>query len=141
LANLLGTKPSVITSLPKAASPMPIALRTRENSEIDFYINQLPTTSRRFTTSRLIGDQLRFANGGRLFPATSTKTSRQQFQRAFAQEFLCPISALLEKIQSTEPDENDISEAADHFQVSPLMVKTTLVNHGHLEREALNWAD
>ena len=141
LANLLGTRPAVFTSLPKAISPMPIALRTRENGKVDFYINQLPSTSRRFATSRLIGDHLRFANGGRLFPATSAKTSRQQFQRAFAQEFLCPINALLEKIQSTEPDENDISEAADHFQVSPLMVKSTLVNHGHLEREALNWAD
>ena len=141
LANLLGTRPAVFTNLPKATSPMPIALRTRENGKVDFYINQLPSTSRRFATGRLIGDQLRFANGGRLFPATSAKTSRQQFQRAFAQEFFCPIKALLEKIQTAEPDENDISEAADHFQVSPLMVKTTLVNHGHLEREALNWAD
>ncbi|HEX9048805.1 MAG TPA: hypothetical protein VF988_17400 [Verrucomicrobiae bacterium] len=141
LANLLGTRPAVFTSLSKATTPMPIALRARENGKVDFYINQLPSTSRRFATGRLIGDQLRFANGGRLFPATSTKTSRQQFQRAFAQEFLCPMDALLEKIQTTQPDENDISEAADYFQVSPLMVKTALVNHGHLEREALNWAD
>jgi hypothetical protein len=141
LADLLETKSSAFKDQTKAPSPMPIALRTRENGKVDFYINQILSTSRRFATARLIGDQLHFANCGRLFPATTAKTSRQQFQRAFAQEFLCPISALLEKIQSTEPDENDISEAADHFQVSPLMVKTTLVNHGHLERETLNWAD
>jgi hypothetical protein len=48
---------------------------------------------------------------------------------------------LLAKIQTAQPDEDDISEAADYFQVSPLMVRTTLVNHGQLEREALAWAD
>ena len=141
LADLMGTKPDVFTCQTKAPSPMPIALRTQDRGNVDFYINQLPSTSRRFATARLLGDQLCFADGGRLFPATTAKTARQQFQRAFAQEFLCPINALLARIQTAEPDEDDISEAAHHFQVSPLMVKTALVNHGHLERESLAWAD
>jgi len=141
LADLLESKPDVFIDQTKAPSPMPVALRSRDSDKVDFYINQLPSTSRRFATARLLGDQLGFANGGRLFPATTARTVRQQFQRAFAQEFLCPINALLEKIQAEEPDENDISEAADYFQVSQLMIRTTLVNHGYLERETLAWAD
>src|SRR5207249_11948004 len=99
------------------------------------------STSRRFAASRLLGDYLGFANQERLLPATHAKTARQKFQRSFAQEFLCPIDALLEKIQTTQPNEDDISEAATHFHVSPLTIRTTLVNHGQLEREALAWRD
>ena len=87
-----------------------------------------------------MGDYLYHANGDRLIPATEARTSRQQFQRAFAQEFLCPIEALQEKIQTDQPDEEDIAEAADHFGVSPLLVRTTLVNKGELDREVLAWA-
>jgi Zn-dependent peptidase ImmA (M78 family) len=86
-----------------------------------------------------LGDHLSYSNGERLIPATDAKTSRQQFQRAFAQEFLCPFDALLEKINTTQPNDDDIAEAAAHFEVSPLMVRTTLVNKGELDRETLNW--
>jgi hypothetical protein len=54
---------------------------------------------------------------------------------------LCPIDALLEKIQTTQPDEDDISEAAGYFHVSPLLIRTTLVNNKQLGREALTWPD
>jgi len=141
LADLLGTKATVFSDRTKSPAPMPLALRTGTNGSLDLYFNSAWSTSRRFATSRVIGDHLYFTNQGRLIPATDARTSRQQFQRAFAQEFLCPIDALLERIQTTEPDEDDISEAAAHFHVSPLMVRTTLVNRGQLDREALNWVD
>jgi Zn-dependent peptidase ImmA (M78 family) len=89
----------------------------------------------------MIGDHLYFTNQERLLPATHAKTSRQKFQRAFAQEFLCPFDALMEKIQTEQPDEDAIAEAAAHFHVSPLTVRTTLVNRHKLDREALTWAD
>ena len=141
LAELLGTEPGVFARSPAAISPMIMALRPPKSGEFDFYINQSPTTSRRFATARLIADHLQFCNGGRLLPATSAGTQRQKVQRAFAQEFLCPIDALLEKIQTEQPDEYDFAEAADFFDVSPLLVKAALVNHGHLDREALSWAN
>jgi hypothetical protein len=140
LADLMGAKPSVFTNQTKAAIPMPIMLRTGTNGDFDLYLDSSWATSRRFASCRLLGDHLYHSNDGRLIPATDAKTSRQQFQRAFAQEFLCPFDALMEKIQTDQPDDEDIAEAAGHFEVSPLMVKTTLVNKGELDRETLNWA-
>lgn len=139
LADFLGTKATFFTSQIKAPTPMPIMLRSQTGDGFDFYVNSPWATTRRFAVSRLLGDYLDHANGERLIPATDAKTVRQQFQRAFAQEFLCPFDALLEKIQTVQPDEEDIAEAAQHFDVSPLMVRTTLVNKGELDREALNW--
>ena len=120
---------------------MALGLRTGKSGTFDIYFDRPASTTRRFAVSRLLGDHLHFLNQERLLPATHAKTSRQKFQRSFAQEFLCPIDALLEKIQTAQPDEDDISEAAKHFHVSPLMIRTTLVNHGQLEREALAWTD
>jgi hypothetical protein len=139
LADLLGTKPAVFTDRTKSPLPMPIVLRTGSNGSFDLYFDSSWSTSRRFSSGRLLGDHLHSSNSERLIPATDAKTSRQQFQRAFAQEFLCPFDALLEKINTTQPNDDDIAEAAAHFEVSPLMVRTTLVNKGELDRETLNW--
>ncbi|MBI4024086.1 MAG: hypothetical protein HY360_03840 [Verrucomicrobia bacterium] len=141
LAKLLDTEACIFTDDSTVETHMPLGLRTEKSGTLDIYFDRPSSTTRRFAVSRLLGDYLYFANQERLIPATHAKTSRQKFQRAFAQEFLCPIDALLEKIQTTQPDEDDISEAATHFHVSPLMVRTTLVNHGKLEREALTWTD
>ncbi len=141
LAELLGIRQAAFTDRTKGPTPMPIVLRTGTNGSFDLYFDSSWSTSRRFATSRLLGDHLYHANGGRLIPATHAKTSRQQFQRAFAQEFLCPFDALREKIQTDQADEEDIAEAAKHFEVSPLVVLTTLVNKGELDRDALGWGD
>jgi hypothetical protein len=137
LAELLDTSPAVFTDRAKSTTPMPIALQTGTNGDFDFYFHSSWSTSRRFAAGRLLGDHIYYSDGGRLIPATDAKTARQQFQRAFAQEFLCPFDALLEKIQTDQPDDEDIAEAAEHFEVSPLMVRTTLVNKGELDREVL----
>jgi len=119
-----------------------MAMRVGQNDDIyDFYFNGPRQTTRRFAVSRLIGDSLHFNNDERLRPATKSKTSRQKFQRAFAQAFLCPIDALMDKVKTEEPDEDDIAKAAEYFNVSPLMIRTTLVNKGKLERETLNLVD
>ena len=141
LADLLGTKPNAFTDQTKGPAAIPLVMRTGENQSFDLYFDSVWSTSRRFAASRLLGDHLHHAIGGRLLPATHAKTSRQQFQRAFAQEFLCPFDALLEKIQTGEPDDEDFAEAAQHFQVSPWVIQTTLVNKGELDRESLTWGD
>ena len=141
LADILGSTAAVFSDASTVESPMSLGIRAGTSDTFDVYFNSSSTTTRRFAASRLLGDFLYFSNRERLLPATHAKTSRQKFQRSFAQEFLCPIDSLLKKIQTAQPDEDDISEAAAHFHVSPLMVRTTLVNHGQLEREALTWAD
>ena len=70
-------------------------------------------------------------------PGTNCYTNRQKFQRAFAQEFLCPFDALREYPNMNAPDSYDIQDAADYFNVPPLMVQTTLVNKGVLHRDTL----
>lgn len=141
LADLLRTRVGVFSDNSTAGTPMPLGIRTGRSGTLDIYFDRPISTTRRFAASRLLGDYLFFSDQERLIPATHAKTSRQKFQRSFAQEFLCPINALLEKIQTAQPNEDDISEAAKYFHVSPLMVRTTLVNHGQLEREALTWDD
>ncbi len=92
---------------------------------------------RRFELCRLIADAAEVAESERLLPATPAKTSRQKFQRAFAQEFLCPAEALIEVLGTSHPEDEEIEAAARHFQVSPLLVRTTLVNNRILPRDEL----
>ena len=92
---------------------------------------------RRFSLARLVADHLASHTEEKLLPATKVITSRQQFQRAFAQEFLCPYDPLQELIGSGTPDEDDIEYASEHFDVSTWVVVCTLVNNGVLPRDAL----
>ncbi len=57
-------------------------------------LNRKPVSSRRFAVCRLLADILS-PNGSILSAATDATTSRQKFQRAFAQELLCPFEALM----------------------------------------------
>jgi Zn-dependent peptidase ImmA (M78 family) len=68
---------------------------------------------------------------------TTGKTALQKVQRAFAQEFLCPFSALDRYTEENGLDEDGISDAAEYFGVSPLLVATTLVNNKKLPRHRL----
>lgn len=105
---------------------------------IGVYLNRRPGTGRRFAFARLIADHLFSASPqDRLLPASDAATSRQKFQRAFAQEFLCPFDALKEFFGSGRLTDDRIEMAAEYFVVSPLLVKTTLVNRGVLDRTTL----
>jgi len=73
-----------------------------------------------------------------LLPATPhSKTRRQKFQRAFAQEFLCPYSDLVSYLNSAEPSDVAMEDAAHHSDASARMVATILINKGDLERSFL----
>lgn len=94
-------------------------------------------TGRRFELARLLGDRLLARANGKLFPATRSYTYRQKAQRAFAAELLSPfeaVDAMLNGDYSMERQE----DAAQHFEVSELMIRTLLVNHRRLEREELD---
>ena len=93
-------------------------------------------TGRRFDLARLLGDRIATASDGALRPATRTYTYRQKLQRSFAGEFLCPFESLVEMLAGDYNDDM-IEDAARHFNVSVLTVRTLLVNHGLIERESL----
>ncbi len=95
-------------------------------------------TGRRFDLARLVGDRvlsrkLSYA-GERLNPATRARSYRQKAQRAFAAELLSPFASTEEMLNGDYSEEKQ-NEAADHFNVSPMTIRTQLANHGCIDRE------
>lgn len=91
---------------------------------------------RRFELARLLGDTLIRATDGPMRPATRSDTYRQKVQRAFAAEFLSPFEAVDAMLDGDYSMENQ-QDAAHHFGVSSLTIRTLLVNHGRLDRSEL----
>ena len=105
---------------------------------------QFPETLLDFTQANglALGDTIVASDEDRLLPATFAKTDRQKFQRAFAQEFLLPFDELRAELGAHSPSDTDIldediEDVARRYEVSPLVVRTTLVNKGVLPRESL----
>ena len=125
---------------PQYDLPLSAGLRDPEGG-LSIALHQGYLTGRRFTLARLVADQLATPTEENLLPATSSRTSRQKFQRAFARELLCPTDALLEFLGPGTPNDDDIDDAAAHFQVSDRVVAFALVNNGVIQREAMGeWA-
>lgn len=93
--------------------------------------------SRRFELCRSLGDII-WSGDDPLGPLSAAKSGRQKFQRAFAQEFLCPFDDLRAYIPNEDPTDDDIHAAARHFHVSERMIQTTLVNHDVIDRETFD---
>jgi hypothetical protein len=92
---------------------------------------------RRFELARLLGDRIILPTAGRLFAATRSHTYRQKMQRSFAAELLAPFEAVDDMLEGDYSMEKQ-QDAADHFNVSGLTIRTLLVNHRRLEREELD---
>ena len=123
--------------------PLTAGMRRDDNpGTYHIWLNRRHPTARRFAFARLLADHLAIPDNERLLPATDSKTSRQKFQRAFAQEFLCPFDDLKTRFDADTPTEDEIEDAADYFDVSPRLVETALVNNGMLDRDTLDdWRD
>jgi hypothetical protein len=135
LVGLVGAEPSLITELGSADVPMPAAKWTTPDRQgWSVVLRSRWQVGRRFEMCRLIADGLVAPEGELLLPATNAKTSRQKFQRAFAQEFLCPSVALLDRLGSLPPEDEDIESAAQYFEVSPLLIRSKLANQDILPR-------
>ena len=128
---------NLINEQSRARGPMPAGYRNGTSDAINVFLNNPYPTNRRFALMRLVGDHLTAPPDDKLLPAAPIKTQRQKFQRAFAQEFLCPYEELASYLNTQEPGDDGIEDAARYFDVSPLLVKTTLVNKGQLERSSL----
>ena len=121
-------------------SSTPVTAGFRENDCMDgvkVLFNKRPVSGQRFALARLLADHLNTDQSERLLPACDTATQRQKFQRAFAQEFLCPFEDMIKYFGSSKFNDEAIEALADQFIVSPLLVRTTLVNNGVLERACL----
>ena len=94
-------------------------------------------TGRRFELARLVGARLLLPSEGSLHPATRAATYRQKAQRAFAAELLSPFAQVEEMLAGDYSEERQ-EEVAHHFQVSVLVIRNQLANHGRLERDSLD---
>lgn len=93
--------------------------------------------NQRFYLARLIGGALLAGAGEHLLPITRADTAFQKFERAFAQELLCPWSDLNAFIDEHGSDDDGIAEAAEYFRVSQRLIESTLVNKRKRPRELL----
>lgn len=138
LADVLGASPWTFRK--RARQPKRsygLRLRTGDSGERhQVSLRAHLATGRRFELCRALGDIL-WAPGQPLGPLADTHSTRQQFQRAFAQSLLCPFEDLRAFLQADRPDDDDIREAADHFAVSTRVIETVLANKGVIPRDRL----
>ena len=139
LSEMFEIPEGLIQNSPAAStSPVIAGFRDQDNpDQFQFSWNRNHHTSRRFALARLVADHIVAPETELLLPSTDAATTRQRFQRAFAQEFLCPFADLMEYLESDRPDSDAIDRAANHFDVSRQLVCTTLLNKGILGRETL----
>lgn len=91
----------------------------------------------RFFLARLLGAVAGLPDDDHVLPVTRTGTALQKLERAFAAEFLCPWRDLDAFTDELGTDDDTIAEAADHFDVSELVVLSSLVNKGKVSRSRL----
>ena len=143
LSELLGVPESFLGYTPSNGLTVAAGLRTNHGADdVKVVMRARVQIGRRFEIMRLAADHILAPPDDRLLPVTTAKTDRQKYQRAFAQEFLLPFDELYERLDRPRPSEDDISDdkiddVAQEYDVSPLLVRTVLVNRGFLSREVL----
>lgn len=123
-----GALAAVAPAPPALARSAPVGLGIEQGAELRLLLRSSSARGRRFETARLIGDLLGSRADDAWHPVTELHTARQQFQRAFAAEFLCPVAGL-EGFLGGDHSEDAIVAAADHFEVSELAVEHQMTNH------------
>ena len=93
--------------------------------------------TQRFYLARMIGAAHVLAPDQHLVPVTERGTALQKLERSFAQEFLCPWAAIDAFTDEHGLDDEVLVDAAQHFQVSEYVVRSTLVNRGKVSRNRL----
>lgn len=130
LYDLLGlTAASVEQWSPTGRSDAGIAVPSTKN-QYKFIPRKRHPEAKRFELARFLGDFLLTEDTrGEWLASTDLATARQKYQRAFAAELLCPISALQAFLQGDYSDPG-IEDAATYFQVSQTTVNSLLANNG-----------
>lgn len=138
LAELIAVSPGVLVP----AGQVPLSFSFRDDpARANIVLRSRWETGRRFDLARIVGDVVASGHSGPLIPATRAATYRQKMQRSFAAELLSPFGAVEDMMGGDYSDEQQ-EEVAVRFGVSPLTIRTMLVNHRKLEwDEIANDAD
>ena len=118
---------------PPAAVAVPV-----DNGFVKFVPRKTHPIAKRFEFARFLGDHVRISNDSEDWLAsTDLATSRQKYQRAFAAEFLCPISGLVNYL-NCDFTELAIEDASSNFDVSVQTIESLLMNNGYLPANFAN---
>ncbi|SMG18476.1 M78 family metallopeptidase domain-containing protein [Dethiosulfovibrio salsuginis] len=104
-----------------------ISLAAPDGDGLSFHLRKRHPDGKRFEIARLIGDCIEYGGNGSYLVSTDFRKSRQKFQRAFASEFLSPLSGLLDFMNS-DFSESTVEDAADYYKVSTKVVELSLAN-------------
>jgi hypothetical protein len=109
----------------------PMTIGSRVNGGLAVALQPRSTVGRRFELGRVIGDDAFYKTSDTWRPVTKARTPRQQFQRAFAAELLCPIAGVRQFLDEgrSETINDDI---AQHFNVSTMVVDYQLQNQSRI---------
>lgn len=134
LCSILGIDPSEFELRPptvrlKSAVAIPFGKNRK------FIFRKKIPSGRRFELARFLADHIYASTttDNKWLVSTDLWTSRQKYQKAFAAEFLCPIDALTDYIDS-DFGASAVDDAADHFGVSTYTVNSLLANNGLIHR-------
>jgi hypothetical protein len=135
LSELLRISPGDLDEKPSVHASMGLAVRTGNDRDLKLLFHKRNRPARRFEAARFIADYLSAEGSDRWLPITDAATARQKLQRAFAAEFLCPIDSLRSYLGDEFLPEA-FEDAAEHFGISEMAIKSHLANH-HLIPRAL----
>lgn len=130
LANVLQIRAVDLSGSARSFSRAPIGLAVRNGSgdELKLLFRKKNRPARRFEAARFLADHLYAERPDHWLPITDAATARQKVQRAFAAEFLCPIDSLRDYLGDEFLPEA-FEDAAEHFGISEMAVKSHLANH------------
>jgi hypothetical protein len=135
LAELAGVAGRVLAATPQGGQMSFVLSET--NGATETVLRSKWHEGRRFELARLVCDHL-INPVDKLLPATRSATYRQKVQRSFAAEFLAPFDEVNARLDGEYDSYDSRKEVADHFEVSELTIRTSLVNHRRLEQEDLD---
>jgi hypothetical protein len=137
LAEFLRISPDHLNEKPPVAAPLGLVVRTGNDPSLKFLFRKRSRPARRFEAARFIADYLTADASDRWLPITDASTARQKLQRSFAAEFLCPIDSLRSYLGDEFPPEA-FEDAAEHFGISEMAIKSHLANHHLIRRELVD---
>jgi Zn-dependent peptidase ImmA (M78 family) len=138
LGELLNAQIPFAPSSPPMASGLTGGYRNGNSAgRVSLLVRNARPDSQRFYLARVMGAALHLPSDQHVLPVSNAGTALQKFERAFAAEFLCPWDELDAFTDEHGTNDDGIAEAASHFEVSELLVHSSLVNKGKIHRNRL----
>lgn len=139
LAEILGQRFPLTGGDATSETSVPGAFRARDgggSARVRLGVSR--RSSQRFAVARILGMGAQLPSNEQVLALTGAKTATQKAARSFAQELLLPWAELDALTDERGTGESTISWIADRYEVSEMLVETTLVNRGKLDRERLD---